>query len=90
MIRLMLRAHRPHFGRQPKHLYTWLGVVGGWTAVMTMVRTSRSVRKLQEQMIMKASPAHPARGPHIGSARLDEAAKKREASEAAARKAKAG
>jgi hypothetical protein len=23
MIRLMLRAHRPHFGRQPKHLYIW-------------------------------------------------------------------
>ena len=61
MIRLMLRAHRPHLGRQPKHLYTWPGVVGGRTAVVTMVRTSRSVRKLQEQMIMKASPA---RGPY--------------------------
>jgi hypothetical protein len=61
MIRLMLRAHRPHFGPQPKHLYTWPGVVGGRTAVVTMVRTSRSVRKLQEQMIMKASPA---RGPY--------------------------
>ena len=57
MIRLMLRAHRPHFGRQPKHLYTWPGVVGGRTAVVTVVRTSRSVRMLQEQMIMKASPA---------------------------------
>jgi hypothetical protein len=62
MIRLMLRAHRPHFGRQPKHLYTWPGVDGGRTAVVTMVRTSRSVRKLQEQMIMKAGPA---RGPQL-------------------------
>jgi hypothetical protein len=42
-------------------LYTWAGVVGGRTPVVTMVRTSRSVRKLQEQMIMKASPAP---GPH--------------------------
>ena len=57
MIRLMLRAHRPHFGRQPKHLYTWPVVVGSRTAVAIMVRTSRSVRTLQEQMIMKASPA---------------------------------
>jgi hypothetical protein len=44
MIRLMLRAHRPHFGRQPKHLYTWPVVVGSRTAVVTMVRTSRSVK----------------------------------------------
>ena len=63
MIRLMLRAHRPHFGRQPKHLYTWPVVVGSRTAVVTMVRTSRSVRTLQEQMIMKASPA---RRPYTG------------------------
>jgi hypothetical protein len=49
------------FRRQPKHLYAWPGVVGGRTPVVTMVRTSRSVRKLQEQMIMKASLA---RGPY--------------------------
>jgi len=46
---------------QAKHLYTWPGVVGGRTTVVTIVRTSRSVRKLQEQIIMKASPA---RGPY--------------------------
>jgi hypothetical protein len=44
-------------------LYTWPGVVGGRTPVVTMVRTSRSVRKLQEQMIM-SSPrsAHQLKG----------------------------
>jgi hypothetical protein len=57
MIRLMLRAHRPHLGWQPKHLYTWPVVVGNRTAVASMVRTSRSVRTLQEQMIMKSTPA---------------------------------
>jgi hypothetical protein len=63
MIRPMLRAHRPHFGRQPKHLYTWPVVVGSGMAVVTMVRTSRS-RTLQEQIIMKASPG---RRPYTGS-----------------------
>ena len=51
MIRLMVAAHRPHCALQPRQPYTWPGVRGA-TAPVTAVRTSWSLRTLQEQMII--------------------------------------
>jgi hypothetical protein len=50
MIRRMVRAQRPHCGLQPRQPYTSPAVCGA--PVLTAVRTSWSVRTLQEQTIM--------------------------------------
>ena len=51
MIRLMVRAHRPHWALQPRQPYTWLAVRGA-SGAATALRTSRSLKTLQEQTIM--------------------------------------
>jgi hypothetical protein len=53
MIRLMVRAHRPHWALQPRQPYTWLAVRGA-SGAATALRTSWSLKTLQEQTIMGA------------------------------------
>jgi hypothetical protein len=49
----MVRAQRPHCGEQPRQPYTWLAVAGRAGAVSIADRTSRSLKTLQEQTIMR-------------------------------------
>src|SRR6516225_1083192 len=51
MIRLMVRAHRPHCGLHPRQPYTW-PAVRGVPCAERAVRTSWSLNTLQEQTIM--------------------------------------
>jgi hypothetical protein len=52
MMRLIVRAQRPHCGLQPRQPYTWPAVRGGKSDPARAVRTSSSLNTLQEQMIM--------------------------------------
>jgi hypothetical protein len=53
MMRLIVRAQRPHWGLQPRQPYTWPAVRGRSPADETADRTSWSLRTLQEQMIIR-------------------------------------
>jgi hypothetical protein len=56
MIRLMVRAQRPHRTVQPKQAYS--SAVRCGDSAWTKLRTSQSVITLQEQMIMADSVGH--------------------------------
>jgi hypothetical protein len=60
MIALMVRAQRPHSALQPRHPYICFGLRGksdaaSSEAALTALRTSWSLRTLQEQTIMKSA-----------------------------------
>jgi hypothetical protein len=61
MMRLMVRAHRPHCALQPRQVYTSPALRTGELASITALRTSWSLSTLQEQTIMIASQQAPTR-----------------------------
>ncbi len=52
MMRLMVRAQRPHCGLQPRQPYTSAGVRADPADPASAPRTSSSLNTLQEQTIM--------------------------------------
>ncbi len=52
MMRLMVRAQRPHCGLQPRQPYSCAGVRADSADPASALRTSSSLNTLQEQTIM--------------------------------------